>query len=83
MRSLSTFYRFLSAHRHPHSNPQPGALISGRSDSDQRQLLKEVFLEADSEISTDEGCTATVVLVQEGPEKDLMFQVGLNNNRSD
>lgn len=57
-------------------DPQPGALISGRSDVDQRQLLKEVFLYADSEISTDEGCTATVVLVQQGPEKDLMFQVG-------
>lgn len=55
---------------------QPGALISGRPDVEQRQLLNQVFLEADAEISTDEGCTATVVLVQQSQENDLLVQVG-------
>ena len=52
-----------------------GALISGRPDAFQRQLLKEVFLEADSQIATDEGCTATVVLMELGSRGQLMVQV--------
>ena len=50
-------------------------MISGRPDLDQRQMLKEVFLEADSQIATDEGCTATVVLMQMGSRGQLMIQV--------
>ena len=52
-----------------------GALVSGRTDAHQRQLLKEVFLQADSQIATDEGCTATVVLMELGSSGQLLVQV--------
>ena len=57
----------------PHWPTQPD-LILGRSEEAQRQLLTEVFLETDAQIATDEGCTATVVLMQQ-QEGGLLVQV--------
>ncbi len=54
-----------------------GRLITGRSRVRQAQLLTEVFLDADKRITSDEGCTASVVLMENGPEKQLFVQVGL------
>lgn len=39
-------------------------LVFGRPQEVQQGLLKEVFLAADKEIAMDEGCTATVVLLE-------------------
>ena len=42
-------------------------LVLSRGQEEQERVLTEVFLEADKEISSDEGCTATVVLLQSAP----------------
>lgn len=50
------------------SAPLPPQLVSGRPLDVQRALLRDVFLETDSAMSMDEGCTATLLLVEAGLE---------------
>ncbi|GAX83395.1 hypothetical protein CEUSTIGMA_g10820.t1 [Chlamydomonas eustigma] len=55
-------------------DPVSGAIITGRTQDEQAQALKEVFLDADSSITSDDGCTATVVLMQKQPESHFLIQ---------
>lgn len=50
------------------------ALVSGRPSERQRQLLTDVFLETDARLASDEGCTATVLMLERGAAGHLSVQ---------
>ena len=50
------------------------ALVSGRPLERQRQLLTDVFLETDARLASDEGCTATVLMLERGAAGQLSVQ---------
>ncbi len=53
----------------------PASLIRGRSASDQASLLQQLFLETDTTIAMDEGCTATVLLMEREDDGHVIVQV--------
>lgn len=55
-------------------------LILGRSPGQQAELLKTLFLDVDKLMATDEGCTATVVLLQRDQDGSCLVQVWPGGN---
>jgi len=53
-------------------------LVTGRDADAQRAMLRSVFLEADAALSLDEGCTATLVLVQRNAEDNALLLQSAN-----